>query len=112
MYQQNVLRARLAEENLGYKRDGSLNEFAPSNDPFITASVIQNIVRKQRRRKNITNLYLCPLATKAQTLGFTLYYLFECQEKPVSIIYPFCEYHEQGTTDGISRLWEYTIEIP
>ena len=63
-------------------------------------------------RKDITNLYLCPLATKAQALGFTIYYLTECKEKEVSMIYPICHSHSRETSKGVSRIWKYVVELP
>ena len=73
MYQENVLKAHLSEENTGSKAfEDSRRYFAPANDPFVTASVLSEIVERYNTRTEITNLYLCPLATKAQTLGFAL----------------------------------------
>lgn len=71
MYQENVLRANKAEESLG----NCETIFAPANDPFITADVLKEAVLRSHSLKPITNLYLCPLATKAQVLGFGLFYL-------------------------------------
>ncbi|MFZ1977213.1 MAG: hypothetical protein WAV76_04595 [Bacteroidota bacterium] len=111
MFQQNLLRAYKAEASMEdkYSLDGQENLLAPANDPFVTASVIQEYVNTQ---KKITNLYLSPLSTKAQTLGFGIYYFWECINKPVSIIFPFCKQYERETTEGISKIWKYTVELP
>jgi hypothetical protein len=113
MYQQNVLRAHRAESAVGTPvHDESNNFFAPANDPFVTAAVLQEIVTGLQLRGRITNLYLSPLATKAQLLGFALYYLAECRNAPVSVLFPFCAAYDRETTKGLSRIWKYTIELP
>jgi hypothetical protein len=113
MYQENVIRAQRAAEAVGWSWRDPGNLFAPANDPFVTATVLSETINKERKRSRngISNLYLCPLATEAQALGFTLYYLMECQNQPVSIIYPFCESYPQSTCNGISRIWKYTVEF-
>lgn len=113
MYQENVLRARSAEESVGRQpSDESSTFFAPANDPFITASKLREIVNRLNARKPITNLYLSPLSTKPQVLGFALYYLTECQNDATSLLFPFCESYHQETTRGVSRIWKYTVELP
>jgi hypothetical protein len=59
----------------------------------------------------LTNLYLSPLATKAQVLGFALYYFSALDSKPASVIYPFSDRYERETTKGISRVWKYTVDL-
>ena len=110
MYQENVLRASRAEE--AANRVGEESYFAPANDPFVTANVLAKIVAKQQAIMKITNLYLCPVATKPQALGFAIYYLSECVGRPVSLIYPFCATHSRKTSTGISRIWKYRVELP
>lgn len=113
MYQGNVLRAQRAAEAVGvHAGSHPSNYFAPANDPFITACVLSDIVREESSRQAIDNLYLCPLATEAQALGFTIYYLTECQGKAVSMIYPFCHAYPRSTSQGVSRIWKYTVEFP
>lgn len=114
MYQENILRAYKAEEAIGGRSflDQTSCYFAPANDPFVTASVIQDLVNGENNRSKITNLYLSPLSTKAQTLGFVLYYLWECINKSVSIIFPFCHEYTRETSKGISKIWQYTVELP
>jgi len=114
MYQENLLRAYKAEESLGGKvfLDQSSCYHAPANDPFVTASVIHDLVNRENERAKITNLYLSPLSTKAHTLGFVLYYLWECLGESVSILFPFCTKYTRETTKGVSRIWLYTVELP
>ena len=75
------------------------------------ATELSNIFQKEREKKGIINTYLCPLATKPQALGFTLFYLTECQNEAVSIIYPFCRSHAKETSVGISKISKYTLEL-
>ena len=113
MYQENVLRAHRAEEAVGRSTaDVSSSYFAPANDPFVTASTLREIVNRLHARKGITNLYLSPLATKPQVLGFALYYLTERQKTATSLIFPFCEAYNQETATGLSRIMKYTVELP
>lgn len=55
--------------------------------------------------------YLAPLSSKPQALGLALYYIWENGlEKPMSIIYPFCERYIGDTATGIARVWRYEVE--
>jgi hypothetical protein len=113
MFQENVLKAQRAEAAIGPRGSrGRRDYFAPANDPFVVASVLQEIVRKENERGVITNLYLCPVATKPQALGFALYYLSERVGTPTSIIFPFARSYTRETSAGISRVWRYSVELP
>jgi hypothetical protein len=113
MYQENVLRASIAAEAVGViAGDDPNNYFAPANDPFVTASLLQEIVRNLNQRRKITNLYLSPLSTKAQVLGFALYYLTELQDSASSIIFPISSKYTRETTKGISNISKYEVELP
>jgi hypothetical protein len=112
MYQENILNVQKASESFkGEFRDSKNVVFAPANDPFVTATVLSELVEDAEKNFQMTNLYLSPLATKPQALGFTLFYLKECLDRPVSMIYPFCSSHSKATSKGISRIWKYTIEL-
>lgn len=112
-YQQNILRAELASESVGRDTGEHHNSyFAPAYDPFVTANVIAEIINKERSMKQLSNIYLCPLATKAQVLGFTIFYLYELSEGGASIIFPFCNKYAKETSTGVSRIWKYTVELP
>ncbi|TRZ50404.1 hypothetical protein D4S03_06830 [bacterium] len=112
MYQGNVLRVERAAETVGiHAGDHPHNYFAPANDPFVTADVLSKIVKEQKGKGRVRNIYLCPLATEAQALGFTLFYLRECRNEAVSMIYPFCFSYPRSTSIGISRIWQYTVEF-
>lgn len=113
MYQENVLRADRAKEAVGRDTHDELsNFFAPANDPFTTASTLREIVTRLNAGRPITNLYLSPLSTKPQVLGFALYYLTECRNSATSLLFPFCEFYDQRTSTGVSRIWKYTVELP
>ena len=109
MYQESVLRSFKASEALGQWGDERC--FAPANDPFATASVLRNRVEEEENRpKAMTNLYLSPLGTKPQTLGFGLYFATERRGTGTSIIFPFTEGYEQETSRGVARTWVYDVE--
>lgn len=112
MYQENVLRASRAANAIGGERETVRNYFAPANNPFVTAAVLREIVSELTKRQAITNLYLSPLATKPQALGFAIYYVTEWLGKEASIIFPFCRTYSRETSKGIARIWKYTVELP
>jgi len=111
MYQESVIRASRAEEAV-FTGDWKLNRyFAIANDPFATASALRRIVREQETKKHITNLYLSPLATKPQALGFAIFYLGDWLDRNASIIFPFAERYAKETSKGLSKIWLYTIDL-
>lgn len=115
MFQQNILKSYKAEEDAStgeFDLDSTNFILAPANDPFITAQLISDFVKEVESKTPITNLYICPLATKAQTLGMALFYSIECTNKPCSIIFPFSKKYSRETSKGISRVWVYTVEFP
>jgi hypothetical protein len=115
MYQENILKAYISEEATSNGRESFIDPdstiFAPANDPFVTANIVRQFVDKENKRKPLTNLYLCPLSTKAQTLGLALYFITNCVDTNVSIIFPICNQYSRETTEGISKIWKYTVEF-
>lgn len=115
MYQENILKAYKAEEETSNGRETFIDQdktlFAPANDPFVTANIIKEYLQKENKQKTITNVYLCPLSTKAQTLGVAIFYITQCLDEPASIIFPFCSRYSRETTEGISKIWRYTVEF-
>jgi len=110
MYQESLLRfQRVSAISTRISNDNSF--FASVNDPFVTASVLSTIYKQLISKKEISNLYLCPLATKPQALGFSLFYLNELIEKPASIIFPFSPSYSKKTSKGIGRIWLYPIYL-
>jgi len=113
MYQENVLKAALAADAIGYnKLFPQESFFAPANDPFVTATTLSEIVSARRERGPISNLYLSPLATKPQALGFALFYIGECIGTNASILFPVSKRYSKETSTGIQRVWRYTVEFP
>jgi hypothetical protein len=108
MYQQSVLRSFRASEALGPWWDERC--FAPASNPFATANVLQERVRQEECAKKLTNLYLSPLGTKPQVLGFALYFATERRQTASSIIFPFTGGYEQETSKGVARIWLYQVE--
>lgn len=109
MYPESRLRAKDAEGALGESAETAIL-VAPAHDPFVTASVLQEAVAGVRQQHDITNLYLCPVASKPQALGFGLFYVSELLNSPASLIYPFATRYTQETTNGIKNVWKYTVE--
>ncbi|MGI4830436.1 MAG: hypothetical protein ACRYFU_19880 [Janthinobacterium lividum] len=108
MYQQNILRAMRASESMGRGAgEHPNNHFVPAHDPFRVATFLSTLHSKEK----FTNLYLCPLATKPQILGFGLFYVTECVSEPVSILYPICNSFPARTSTGVGRIWRYCTEF-
>jgi len=110
MYQQNVLKAYGVEDELPDEtRDN--RRFASASDPFSMATELSRIVHRQLGEKRESRFYIAPLATKPQTLGAALFYITECEGKPVSLLYPVVSAHAAGTSLGLSRVWVNTIDF-
>jgi len=84
---------------------------APAYDPFVTASVLSNYYHNYKNSFGSPNLYLAPLSTKPQTLGFILFYLNELVNTSSTMIFPFSTGYEQETSEGIGRVWIYSVEF-
>ena len=111
MYQESRLRVARAAESVGNAAEGDLL-FAPANNPFVTAQELATAIERERKSsRGVSNLYLSPLGTKPQVLGFALYYLKECVGTETSIIFPFAARYSRETTHGISRIWLYSIDL-
>ncbi|PIF76653.1 hypothetical protein CLU95_3821 [Variovorax sp. 54] len=112
MYQQSAIRAAASGE-VALRSDWVGNRrFAPANDPFSTANTLSAIVNEIDRKGGANNIYLSPLSTKVQALGFSIYWLFEGRSRgAVSIIFPECLTYSRETSIGLKRLWTYTVEL-
>jgi hypothetical protein len=102
-----------ASESLGIDLDDAgCAYFVPANDPFETATIMQQIIRSEKEKSGTKlNIYLCPLATKAQTLAFFVFYECELRGETASILFPFTSTHNPYTSEGLSRVWRYKIEF-
>ena len=110
MYQESLLRLARVTAESSLPREGSLY-FASANDPFVVASVLSEAWSELSERRTVTNIYLCPLATKVQALGFGLFFLSEMQSGPASIILPSVESYSRSTSTGVGRTWLYPIQL-
>ena len=112
MYQQSATKASESGDVALRTEWVSNRHFAPANDPFETAGVISSVISDIDRRGEPANIYLAPLSTKAQTLGFALYWVLEGRNRGgVSILLPECTTYSHETSTGIRRLWYYTVEF-
>jgi hypothetical protein len=112
MYQESLLRASKVTEAVGPDAaDPHHFQHAPAHDPFVTASVISTVVREHRKEHPRANVYLSPLSTKAQALGFALFYLRECRFTATSVLYPFCKTYARETSEGMSGAWLFRVEL-
>jgi len=112
MYQQSTVRASESGDISLSGKWVSNRKFAPANDPFATADAIRNIISKVDLKHGAPNIYLAPLSTKAQTLGFALYWLLEGLKRGgVSILMPECTTYSRETSQGTRRLWLYEAEL-
>lgn len=112
MYQESVLRSRRAADELG---DPNFSEnhrsFAPANDPFGTAAVLNEVVQRRLAQDKNASILLCPLGTKAQALGFAIYHTFECAPIGARIIFPFSQGYSSKTGRDLARAWLYRLEF-
>lgn len=110
MYQESIL--RLDKTGSIFNKDMEDRIFfASANDPFVIAAELSEKIQEIRDRGQVTNLYLCPLATKPQALGFSLFYLKELVDSAASIIFPFAKHYDRETTKGVGRTWLYEVSI-
>jgi hypothetical protein len=110
MYQESILRLDKTDLLDGASHDDR-QFFAPANDPFVIAHELSRMLAKLRSKGPIDNIYLSPLATKPQALGFALFYLSELSGTASSIIFPFSKSYERETSNGLGRTWVYEIRL-
>lgn len=112
MFQQSAVRA--AQSGGAALEDAWIanRQFAPANDPFATASVVAELIRRIDLADIPPNIYLSPLSTKVQALGFVLYWVLEGKKRgAVSMLLPECDTYSRETTTGLKRLWMYELEL-
>ncbi len=67
----------------------------------------------ESKRIGFSEVYLATFSSKPQALDLAFYHILEDSlEKPMSIIYPFCERYVGDTATGIARVWRYEVELP
>lgn len=109
MYQQNLIQLHKTKKTIG--SDNVHYCKAPAYDPFVTAQEITNIIERKLCNYRISNIYFSPLSTKAHAIAMALVYLYNDNQYPISIIYPYCEEYHMNVAQGIKRTWKYTIEF-
>jgi hypothetical protein len=107
MYHESLLRLDRVSSAGEISQDNVF--FSSANDPYVTAATLSEAVAVISARKPITNLYLSTLSTKAQAVGFGLFYLTEMRRQPASIIFPFFKRYSRETSKGWGRTWVYPI---
>lgn len=105
MYQESILKMENAKQSTGENRQ---IRYSPAFDPFVTAQIISEIVSEN---PDSTNIYLSPLSTKPQSVGVALFYISNCSELPISIIFPYSKKYYSKHAKGIKRTWKYTVEF-
>ena len=110
MYHESLLRLDRVSAVTGRPNEGSVY-FASASDPYVTAVSLSEAYHELNNRRSISNLYLCPLATKAQAVGFGLFYLAELQGSASSIILPEIESYSRETSSGVGKSWLYPINL-
>jgi hypothetical protein len=112
MYQQSAIRASKSGDVALEGAWITNRKFAPANDPFSTAGVVSEVVREIDRLGISANIYLSPLSTKVQALGFALFWQLEGRSRgAVTMLLPECLTYSRETSVGLKRLWTYTIEL-
>lgn len=112
MYQQSAVRS--SESGDAAMEDAWVvnRKFAPANDPFSTAAIVSSVVREIDMQPKNANIYLAPLSTKVQVLGFALYWQLEGRvRQAVTMLLPECSTYSRETSTGLKRLWAYTVEL-
>jgi hypothetical protein len=109
MYHESILRFDKVRSE--QPRGGDEIYYSSANDPFVTAASLASAIYSAGRHHRITNLYLTPLATKPQAVGFGLHYLRQPRGAPASIIYPSSPSYTRETTTGVGRSWIYPINL-
>lgn len=109
MYQENMMQVVSSSDSLSeLPKDNII--FSPAADPFETANVISDYIRRTDSLNKFDNIYISPLSTKPQCLGIGLMHLSEFSETNVSVIYPYTTGYSQETSEGISKVWLYHLE--
>ncbi|MFT4100452.1 MAG: hypothetical protein QM674_05305 [Burkholderiaceae bacterium] len=110
MYQESILRLDRTGSIFNQDMEDRMF-FAPANDPFVIAAELSEKFQEILNRTPAANFYLCPLATKPQALGFSLFYLRELVDSAASIIFPFARHYDRETSKGVGRTWLYEVSL-
>ncbi|WP_426257273.1 hypothetical protein, partial [Sphingomonas sp. DC1600-2] len=86
-------------------------QFSMEIPGHFSAEIYSELVSRRLSTGASGNVILTPLGTKAQVLGFTLFFIHECNGLPASIIFPFSSEYAPETSTGLARAWHYQIEF-
>jgi hypothetical protein len=110
MYQESLLRLeRVSSSFASLPEAGQV--YCSANDPFVVSAVLAENVTRLERGGLTNSLYLSPLATKPQVIGFGLYYIKRKSTIPASMIFPYSSRYERETSTGVGRSWIYPISF-
>jgi len=111
MYQESLIRLHKVSDNSTSLPEDQL-AYASANDPFATYIVLgETLERLYGHYEVISNLYLSPLATKPQAVGFAMFYLSHLVGKSASIMFPFASSYSKDTSKGVGRAWLYEMNF-
>lgn len=111
MYQESLIRLHKVADAPMPSTEEQL-AYSSANDPFATYLMLGDAIRRiESRHGAYSNLYLSPLATKPQAVGFALYYLHNLANRAASIIFPFARRYSKETSTGVGRTWRYEIDL-
>ncbi|SET62446.1 hypothetical protein [Thorsellia anophelis] len=112
MYQQSTLRASKSGEITSSTQWTTNRYYAPANDPFATACIVSEIVNHIVGLDPESIIYLSPLSTKIQVIGFVLFWLYENQKYSVNFLMPECTEYSRETSKGTKKIWYFEFETP
>lgn len=105
MYQESRMQSHACQEDFEPFEEVL---FAPAYDPFAVAMALEKFVSSFAGK--ISDLFLCPLATKPQVLGFGLYYLDSAKHFPaLSLMFPVVAEYSKETATGLAEVWRYRL---
>jgi hypothetical protein len=111
MYQESLLRLQRVAD-VPHRLPDDQQAYASANDPFSTYIVLEETLRRIKERVGrMGNIYLSPLATKPQAVGFALYYLDYLDEEAASIVFPLAKTYSKETSTGVGRAWIYKLSF-
>lgn len=110
MYQESVYRVAQAKESInGFSSRRLLH--APANNPFMTAQVLSAHLASLKGQGAADNIYLAPVGSKSQVLGFAWYFLCEAQNSSTSMVFPYSVSYSRETSVGLGAVHSYDLEL-
>ncbi len=111
MYQESLVRLQRVVEAPGSVAPVQI-AYAAANDPFATFMAVESALQKiYLNQGGISNIYMSPLATKPQVIGFCMYYLKRLNGSSASLVFPFARKYSKETSKGVGRSWLYRLGL-